>query len=77
MVYLKSFLVGVAAVIAAIVLSLVAMSVYLGIVYKPTGNEAIGWDPISLVPQSPWVTAITVLIFATGFAWEFRRARSR
>jgi uncharacterized BrkB/YihY/UPF0761 family membrane protein len=77
MVYLKSFLVGVAAVIVVGVLFLVAIFVYLNVAYKPAEGEAIGWDPISLVHQSPWVTVVLVLVFLVGFFWEFRRARPK
>jgi hypothetical protein len=77
MVYLKSFLAGLAALIFAGVLSVVAIAVYLSAVYKPTEDEAIGWDPVSLAHRSPWLTALPVLVFAAGFIWELRRARSR
>ena len=75
--YLKSLLAGLAALIIASMLSVVAMAVYLSAVYKPTEGEAIGWDPISLVHRSPWVIVVAILVFLGGFIWELRRARSR
>jgi hypothetical protein len=75
MVYIKSLLAGLAAVIIAMLLSPFVVVLYIDFAYKPAGNEAIGWDPISLVHRPPlWLVASAVSIFLIGFIWEFRRA---
>ncbi len=80
MVYVKSILVGVAAVVVAAIASLFATAIYLWIAYRPpdTGSEgSIGWDPISVTRPAPWLLLIGILIFLAGFFWEFRRAIRR
>ena len=67
MIYIKSLVAGIAAVVIATLL----MGLYLYIAYKPTDNEAIAWDPISLAHRpSAWL--IAAVIFIAGFLWEFR-----
>ncbi|MGA8150797.1 MAG: hypothetical protein WB952_07600 [Terriglobales bacterium] len=85
MIYLKSVVAGMIAVFAGIValivavfLTLFAATLYMSNKY-PTANETqIGWDPVSLVKQAPWVGVLLGLvplgIFLAGFFWEFRRA---
>jgi len=75
MVYVKSLLAGIAAIIIAAVVSLFVMSMYVYVEYKPAGNEAIGWDPLSLL--RPATIIIAICIFAVGFIWEFRRAATK
>jgi hypothetical protein len=75
MIYVKSFLAGIAAVVIAAFAFLFGMGAYYWIVYRPIGNEAIGWDPISLANPVTWVTVIG--IFLAGFLWELRRATSK
>jgi amino acid transporter len=72
MVYLKSLLAGVAAVVIAVVLSLVAMSLYVYITYKPKGDETFSLDLFSLTSRTNWL--IAAMIFLVGFVWEVRRA---
>ena len=73
MIYVKSLVVGIAAVVIATILSPFLMGLYLYIAYKPKENEAIGWDPISFTKR-PVAWLIIALIFVAGFVWEFRRA---
>ena len=72
MIYVKSVVAGLIAVILAIVLLPVIMGVYFSIVYRRSGNVTVGWDPISLLKPSFW--CLFAAIFGTGFLWEFRRA---
>ena len=76
MVYVKSLLAGLAALIIATVLSPFVMGIYLYVVYKPAANEGIGRDPISFAKQ-PLYWLIAALIFWAGFIWEFRRSISK
>jgi hypothetical protein len=77
MVYIKSLLAGLAAVIIAMLLSPFVVGLYGYFAYKPNGNEAIGWDPISLVRRPPWLIITAICIFLIGLTWEFRRARAK
>lgn len=73
MIYLKSAIAGIVAVALAIAFMFMVIVMYGLIVLRPTGNEAVGWDPISLVRWRVWGVGALVLIFLTGFVWEFRR----
>ena len=76
MVYFKSLLAGLTALIIATVLSPFIMGIYLYVVYRPAANEAISWDPISFAKrQLIWL--VGALIFLAEFMWEFRRATSK
>jgi hypothetical protein len=75
MIYLKSAIAGIVAVFAAAILTLFAIVAYLSIAYRSTGNEAIGWDPVSLAKPLTWLVVLG--IYLAGFFWEFRRARSK
>jgi hypothetical protein len=72
MIYIKSLTAGIAAVLVAGILSILALGLYMYFASKSIGDGAIGWDPVSLNRPVPWVFA--ALIFAAGFIWEFRRA---
>jgi len=76
MVYFKSLLAGLTALIIATVLSPLIMGIYLYVVYRPAANEAIGWDPISFAKR-PLIWLVGALIFLAGSLWEFRRANSK
>jgi hypothetical protein len=69
MVYFKSLLAGLTALIIATVLSPLIMGIYLYVVYRPAANEAIGWDPISFAKR-PLIWLVAALTFLTGFMWE-------
>lgn len=78
MVYLKSFLAGVAALLAVLLLTAVGFIVWGWWISHRAANEggvgAVGYDV-----SSPWIgiPVLTVigLIFSAGFYWEFRRAK--
>lgn len=81
MIYFKSALAGLLAVLAAaIVLPMLAI---LGIVIysalHSSQEGSVGWDPISLWVQRPplSIVAVAVVCFASGFFWEFRRISHR
>ncbi|MGA8313222.1 MAG: hypothetical protein WB755_24575 [Terriglobales bacterium] len=76
MIYAKSLVAGLAAVLLAIMLLPFVMAIYLRIVYKPFGNEVAGWDPIGLA-RWPVAWAAGTLIFLIGFIWEFRRTKAK
>jgi hypothetical protein len=80
MIYVKSFLAGIAAVV--LVVPTVTISVVIALVafYRPphgSAGNAVSWDSRSLIGTWPftWTFWITItFIFALGFVWEFRRA---
>jgi hypothetical protein len=71
MIYVKSLLAGVAAMVVAVILY-----VYILILPKlgdvPPGT-VVGWDVRSFTRQ-PLFWLIPLLAFAAAFYWEFRRA---
>jgi uncharacterized BrkB/YihY/UPF0761 family membrane protein len=76
MIYVKSILAGLLALIVVPVCLLVIVvvgTVIYAVVHPTPGEGAIGWDPISLWRASPIVWFIPVLIFFMGFIWEYRR----
>jgi len=80
-IYIKSVLVGLLALaVVFIVLPILGVILYslYSLTHTPPEGGSIGWDPISLVKQSPLVpSALVVFIFALGFLWEFRRLTPR
>jgi hypothetical protein len=80
-IYVKSALVGLLAlVIALALLPLIAMFVLMvyGWIHPSPEGYSVGWDPTSLVKQSPWLPlAFIVIVFASGFFWELRRIMHR
>jgi ABC-type Fe3+ transport system permease subunit len=77
-IYVKSVLVGLLAlVVVCIVLPILGLILYGFTDMQPEG-VSIGWDPISLVKQSPILPgAVAVGVFVAGFLWEFRRLTYR
>jgi hypothetical protein len=77
LIYLKSILCGLAAVFVAAVATAVAIIITLAIKSRnvPPG-ESYGWDPVSLFRGSLVSWFILALVFAIGFAWEYRHAVS-
>jgi predicted membrane protein len=65
-----------AVVIAAIVLPM-GFCAYLAWTVRPGRNEAIGFDPISIVRSSPSVWVIAALVFGLGFYLQYRRLKAR
>ncbi len=76
MIYLKSLLAGLVALIVIPIflvgLLVVGMFVYT-LIHPAQGEGSIGWDPVSIYRTSPLVWCIPPLIFLAGFAWEYRR----
>ena len=80
MVYVKSFLVGIAAALVMLI-SLPFVGLFIAsFLYKAppgTNNNAISWDLRSLLSVSPisllfW--SCVLIAFLVGSYWEFRRA---
>ena len=75
MVFLKSLLAGVVAVVLIAIALPFVMAVLLWIRRPPdTGADfgTVGWDPISLT--KPTTLFVVMGIFLVGFIWEFLRA---
>jgi hypothetical protein len=73
MLYLKCVIAGIAAlVIASVVLPVMGILLLTLIVRPPTGTQ-IGFDPVSIAKSSPTVWLIALIVFASGFYWEFHR----
>ncbi len=75
MIFLKSLLVGLGALVLAVVATAVTIVISLSIKGRnlPQG-EGYGWDPVSLFRNSLLVWVVLALAFLIGFAWEYRRA---
>lgn len=76
MIYLKSVLVGLLALIVvpicALVIFVVSIVIYTS-VHPPSGEGQIAWDPVSLFRINPAILLVPVLCFFAGFLWEYRR----
>jgi uncharacterized BrkB/YihY/UPF0761 family membrane protein len=76
MIYVKSILVGLLALIAVpvclLVIVVVGIVIY-SVVHPTPGEGAIGWDLISLIRMNPMLWSVPVSIFLAGFIWEYRR----
>ena len=76
MIYVKSILAGLVALIVVpvclLVIVVVGMLIY-ALVHSTPGEGSIGWDPISLIRMNPMFWSIPLLIFLNGFIWEYRR----
>jgi hypothetical protein len=78
MVYLRSFLAGVVAVVSALLLciaGLIGRTLWMNHTSSGEGpGGAVGYDI-----TSPWIgiplLTVTAMIFWAGFFWEFRRVR--
>ena len=74
MIYLKSVIVGLLALVVIpilfVAILVVGMIIY-GSIHPSQGS--VGWDPISMWRQNPIFWVIPVLIFSAGFIWEYRR----
>jgi uncharacterized BrkB/YihY/UPF0761 family membrane protein len=77
MIYLKSVLAGLIALIATpiFLVGLLAVGMFVHtLIHPPQGEGSIGWDPVSLYRTNPFVWCIPLVIFLAGFFWEYRRA---
>ncbi len=81
MIYVKSLLAGLLAVVAssAALLILATIAIFLYVVIHPAPDgTSVGWDPISLTRRPPiLLIAIIVTCFCAGFLWEYRRLAKR
>jgi uncharacterized BrkB/YihY/UPF0761 family membrane protein len=76
MIYVKSTLVGLLAVLVTAILIVVVGGVYLSVAFRSSQTGAVGWDLISLAKQWTWLT-VALAIFLVGFFWEFFRLSSK
>jgi hypothetical protein len=78
MVYLKSFLTGVAALVAVVLLTALGFVGWGLWISQRSANDG-SLPPVGYDISSPWIgiplLIVTGLIFAAGFYWEFRRAK--
>jgi len=76
MIYVKSILAGLLALIVVpvclLVIVVLGMVIY-ALVHSTPGEGSIGWDPISLIRTNPMLWSVPVFIFFVGFIWEYRR----
>jgi len=79
MIYLKSVVAGILALVASAMVILTIMIIILVAVvwrYKPDGIDipriSIDWPSAA---KTPFFWLILLLIFGAGFYWEFRRLR--
>jgi hypothetical protein len=80
MIYVKSILAGLLALIAvpACLFGIVVVGMLTYLLVHPTpGEGSIGWDPVSLIRMNPMLCSVPALIFFTGFIWEYRRLAKR
>ncbi len=81
MIYVKSILAGLLALILVpvclLVIVVVGMVIYT-LAHPTSGKGSVGWDPIGLwVHMNPMLWSIPLLIFFIGFIWEYRRLARR
>ena len=72
MIYLKSVLAGISAVVLFVVVLLLGFRIALFVMARQSGSAGIGgvFGSISAL----LILALASLIFVAGFYWEFRRA---
>lgn len=75
MIYVKSMLAGIVAVVITFGIALIAVFMYVFSHMRASSETSIGWDPFPLLTS--WTLTIPVAIFCAGFVWEFRRVRRR
>jgi hypothetical protein len=76
MIYFKSTLAGLLAVLATAILTVIVVMLYLAIASHSSETGAVGWDPISLAKPLTWI-GVVLGIFLVGFFWEFVRLSSK
>ena len=75
-IYFKSILAGLLAVLAAAILTVIVVVLCLSIASRSSETGAVGWDPISLARPLTWL-AVVLVIFLVGFFWEFFQVNSK
>ena len=71
MIYIKSIVVGLAALFAATSVYLV---IWISVLNPPPEGVEVGIDFRSIINRTPSFWIVAVLAFALGFYWEYRRA---
>ena len=71
MIYLKSILAGIAAVIVSVILCVAGFALMMFALSRRSGSGGIGAVSVSI---GPIVLILAILIFAAGFWWELQRA---
>jgi hypothetical protein len=78
---IKSIGLGLLAVLAALVVCVISAVIAVFILSAREGSGGIGWDPVSLIRQQPWVAVAMVvllcLLFALGVGAGYRRYFAR
>jgi hypothetical protein len=72
MIYFKSAIAGIVALVVSTVLFPVLGILLYTLVTRPPAGTAIGWDPVSAA-KSPTVWLVASAVFGAGFYWEFHR----
>jgi hypothetical protein len=70
MIYLKSALVGLLAVLAAAILTVIFVLVYGSIAFRSaerSSEGSIGWDPISLAKPLTWLGVLLGIFWSVSF----------
>jgi hypothetical protein len=75
MIFLKSTLAGLLTVLAAAIVTVIVIGVYLLMASRSSGDGAVGWDPIAVAKPLTWLVVV-LGIFSVGFFWEFFRVSS-
>jgi len=78
MIYLKSIIAGVGAVVLTVLLATLGFVVWGWWWVSQRASSAAGVGAVSYDVNSPWIGIPIVMVvmaaFAVGFSWEFRRA---
>ena len=74
MIYFKSIFVGIGAVVMCTILSFALFSIALN--WDAPPGSVVGIDPTGIARNWRY-QLLALLIFGTGFYWEYRRAHSK
>ncbi|HUI43056.1 MAG TPA: hypothetical protein VL523_13920 [Terriglobia bacterium] len=77
MVYVKSILVALLALVTAAFVTLVALVIVVTARVPRAPGTAIGVDPESIARSFPVVWLVPALVFIGSFAWEYRRLQRK
>ena len=75
MIYLKSALAGIAAVVLVIVVLVASFAAWRYFLVSGTGSGGIGAVSVGL--DALLVPVFVAIIFCLGFSWQFRRASAK
>lgn len=77
MIFVKSVFAGIVAVFVFVFAFALMSLIVVSLVLKAPDGAAVGWDPVSLVRQSPLSWLLLTLAFSAGFIWKYRRLTRR